>query len=442
MSEMKKEDIIKKVRKCGLVGAGGGGFPTHVKIDAQVDTIIANGAECEPLLSTDRYIMETRAKEIVEGIRIVKQATGAENIFITLKKKYTHAVEEFNKVTGMSSDIEMFLLENYYPAGDEFELVYNIAGKVIPEGGIPLDVGVVVINVNTLLNIFHAVNNGIPVVKRWVTVAGELEEPYIAEVPVGIAVKELINAGKPRIADYLIIAGGPMMGKVVEGSFCITKLCGGVLVLPPDNPVVIKQGMDISVQKRRAKSVCDQCFDCTIVCPRNLLGHDLSPHLIMRNLFISPENSVHLSNAYLCSECGLCDMFGCPMELSPRGLLRAAKEELSRQGIKNPHNRSDLTVHPERGYRRVNHDRLMARIGVKKYDMHELPVRNITTKCIKISLSQHTGVPASPVVKKGQKVKTGDLIADIPKDSLGARVHAGIDGTVRQITDSFVEIKS
>lgn len=439
---MNKKEIVEKVKKCGVVGAGGGGFPTHIKINAQVDTLIANGAECEPLLCTDQYIMETRAKEIIEGLRTVKHATGANNVFLALKEKCTGAIEELNKVIGMSSDIEMFLLENYYPAGDEFELVYNISGKVIPEGGIPSDVGAAVINVNSLLNVFHAVNDDSPVVKRWVTVAGELKEPYIAEVPVGIAVKELIDAGKPGIADYSIIAGGPMMGEVVKDTFYITKLSGGVLVLPPDNPAVIKQGMDISVQHRRGKSVCDQCFDCTIVCPRNLLGHDLSPHLIMRNLFIAPADSVHLSNAYLCSECGLCDMFGCPMDLSPRGLLRAAKEKLNEQGSENPHNSSKLSVHPERSYRRVNQDRLMVRIGMKKYETHELPVKNIETGCVKISLSQHTGVQATPVVKKGQKVKEGDLIGDIPEGSSGARVHAGIGGVVRQVTDGFVEIQA
>jgi Na+-translocating ferredoxin:NAD+ oxidoreductase RnfC subunit len=437
---MNRKEIIEKVKSAGVVGAGGGGFPTHVKIDAKVDTVIANGAECEPLLSTDRYIMETKAREIVDGLSFVKQTTGAKNLYVALKKKYAKAIEAFNKLIGMSSDIELLLLDNYYPAGDEFELVYNATGRIIPEGGIPLNVGTVVINVNSLLNIFDAVNKDRPVTKRWITVAGELAEPYMAEVPIGISIAELIEKGKPKIADYKILAGGPMMGKIVDKDFMITKLTSGVLVLPVDNMSIIKHSMNISVHKRRGSSMCDQCSDCTIVCPRNLLGHDLAPHMIMRNLFIAPERSVHLTNAYLCCECGLCNMFACPLDLSPRELLRESKRRLGSKGISSPHTKADLTPHPERDHRRVSQERLMLRLGVKKYDMHDFKIKNIDTDRVEISLIQHIGVSGKPIVKKGQEIKAGDLIADIPQGSLGAAVHSSIDGAVDKVSKDFITI--
>ncbi|MBN2407527.1 MAG: 4Fe-4S dicluster domain-containing protein [Elusimicrobia bacterium] len=436
---MEKKDIIERVRRAGVVGAGGGGFPAHVKIAASVDTVIANGAECEPLLSTDRYLMENRAAEIMQGLGHVKKTTGAKNVFIALKKKYPEAAESVRKAAARDKSVRVALLDNYYPAGDEFELVYNITGRIIPEGGIPLSVGAVVINVNTLVNINAAVESDTPVVTRWVTVAGEVEEPYIAEVPVGISAGELIDRAVPLLKDYAVIAGGPMMGKVVERSFSITKLCGGLIVLKPDHPLVAKHSAGFEAMARRAKSTCDQCFDCTIVCPRNLLGHNLSPHMIMRNFFIGGDQ-VHLTNAYLCSECGLCNMYACPLDLSPRDMLRKTKKELAEKGIKNPHSLSDLKAHPEREFRRVNTDRLMARLDIDSYDMHDIRVKTVDTGKVRIPLSQHIGTPASPVVSEGDRVKKGDLLAGIPADKLGAAVHSSISGTVKGFSSEYIEI--
>lgn len=436
------KNIISIIKECGIVGAGGGGFPTHVKVNAEVEYIVANGAECEPLLSTDRYIMETYPQQIVEGLRAVKSAVKAQKAVIALKKKYRKAIDSFNRIIGMSSDIELYLMDNYYPAGDEYEIVYNTTGRTIPEGGIPLDVNVVVINVNTLLNVFSAVTAAEPVTRRWVTVTGELKEPYIAEVPVGISVGELLKAGYPAIPEYTIIAGGPMMGKIVDETFRITKLCSGVIVLDNDNPAVIKHKQSIVSMKRRGRSVCDQCFDCSITCPRNLLGHSLHPHKIMRNLFIAPENdTVHITNAYLCCECGLCDMYACPLELSPRGLLREAKEKLAAAGIANPHNNSNLNVDAERDFRRVSQKRLMVRMGIDKYDIKNLPVKTIDAGNVQIPLKQHIGANSQPVVKKGQKVSRGELLAEIPSGKLGARIHSSISGTVTGVNDNYIGIK-
>ncbi|MDA3792917.1 MAG: 4Fe-4S dicluster domain-containing protein [Elusimicrobia bacterium] len=440
---MERKEILKKIKAAGVVGAGGAGFPSHMKISADVDTVIANGAECEPLLSTDRYLMETKAEEIAGGLRFIGRTTGAGNLYIALKKKYKKAVDAFNSVLGSTSDIELILLDNYYPAGDEFELVYDIAGRLIPEGGIPLDVGAVVTNVNTILNIYIAVEKDKPVTTRWITVAGDLKEPFLADVPVGIKISELIKKAKPNSEDYKIVAGGPMTGEIVDGNFRVTKLGGGVLVLPEDSPVIIKKERTAESWEKKAKSTCDQCFDCSIICPRNLLGHDLEPHKIMRNLFIAPENlPVHLTNSFLCSSCGLCDMYACPMDLSPRALLAQTSAELTEKGIKSPHNRIDLEEHPERNYRRVSTDRLTARLDIDKYEMHEnYKVKTIKAADVLISLKQHIGVSAVPAVKKGDNVKKGDIIAEVPGNQLGANIHSSIDGAVSAVTKENIEIK-
>ncbi len=436
--------MIEKVKNAGVIGAGGAGFPTHIKIAAEVEIVIANGAECEPLLSTDRYLMENNAREIIEGLQLAARATKADKVYLALKRKYKQAVSALEKALEETGyDIEIYLMDNYYPAGDEVDMVQNVTGRIVPEGGIPLDVDCVVTNVNTLLNLYRAVENNTPVTRRWLTVCGELSEPYIAAVPVGISAGELVAAGKPTTDDYLLVSGGPMTGNIVDGEHRITKACGGIIVLPPDNRTAVKKSRDTSTVYRRGQSMCDQCFECSIVCPRNLLGHALKPHEIMRSLFISPEQSqVDLTMAYLCCECGLCDMFACPMDLSPRDMLVQLREELQEAGIENPHHEKNTELHPEREYRRINADRLTIRLGLDKYDLHDFPVKEITTDKVRIPLSQHVGAPSQPVVEKGEAVKEGDLIADIPPETLGAKIHASIDGRVTDITENHIEISA
>jgi len=292
------------------------------------------------------------------------------------------------------------------------------------------------LNVNTLYNISNAIEKDLPVTRRWITVAGEVENPFMAEVPIGITVGEIIDRAVPRIQDYTIIAGGPMMGMKAERSFSITKKCSGVLVLPPDNACSVKHSVSSDILKKRGASVCDQCFDCSIACPRNLLGYDLQPHIMMRNLFMnSSEEPAHVHNALLCSECGLCDMYACPLELSPRRMLAQVKEKASPAEIKHMNE-----IHPERDFRRIDQDRLMTRLGLDKYKYDVLSVENIETRNVRLDLQQHTGSTAVPVVKKGEKVKLGQLIGEIPQGELGARVHASIDGIVSDVNPGSVSI--
>ena len=436
---MEPGSIVRKVADAGVCGAGGGGFPTHVKLSAKAEAVIANGAECEPILSTDRHLMETRAGEIVEALRIARAATGAGSAYIALKGKYSEAVKSIKRAAGESSDVKVLILEDYYPAGDEFELVYRALGRIIPEGGIPLDSGAVVLNVNTLLNIFRAVKESAPVTGRWVTVAGEVKEPYMAEVPLGTAASELIKAARPLIEDYAVISGGPMTGVIRDEDFLIDKVTGGVLLLPEDHPVVVKKRLTPEASERRGRSVCDQCFDCTVLCPRYLLGHLLEPHRIMRSLFVGDEHpKEHMSNSCLCCECELCTMYACPLDLSPSGIIRGIKRTLSEKGVKNPHRSSELETHPERGFRRVSSERLTARLDIGKYDNPALPVRDVEVSSVAIPLKQHAGLAARPVVEPGREVNEGDLIADIPEGELGSAVHASIAGKVTSVDSDFI----
>jgi len=203
------------LRNMGVVGAGGAGFPTHIKVANKCDVVIGNGTECEPLLSNDKYIIEKEGEEVVKGLELVMQSTGAKKGIIALKKKYLSVSGNIKKAIAGKKNISLFLLEDYYPAGDEFILVQEITGKVIPEGGIPTDIGCLVNNVETLRNIYAA-TKGKAVTKRTLTCTGEVKRPGIIIARVGTPFREILNICEPTIEDFAVIVGGAMMLSLIH----------------------------------------------------------------------------------------------------------------------------------------------------------------------------------------------------------------------------------
>jgi len=446
-------DIVAKVRDAGVVGAGGAGFPTHVKLAAKVDTVIANGAECEPLLHADQHLLARYPKVIVRGLRLAMQATGAERGIVALKREYKKAVAALERALRGDENISLHLLGSYYPAGDEFVLVHDVLGRMVPEGGIPLEVGVVVNNVGTLFNVARAAE-GVPVTHRYLTVTGEVKNPATLRVPIGTVFGQVVewaggttNAASRLTEDELaFVAGGPMMGRIVQTTDVVTKMTGGLVVLPSDNAVVTWMTKPLAHAIRRGMSICDQCRDCTDLCPRHLLGHDLVPHEIMRSINYGLEEPTHIiTAAVLCCECRLCEAYACPQGLSPMLYYREVKRNLAEAGWKNAvHRRKELTLHEMFEYRRVPMARLIDKLGLTSYRGYaaSLDEREWQPKEVRIPLKQHIGVPAEPIVKEGTSVKRGDLIASIPKDKLGANVHASINGVVREVTDACIRVET
>ena len=155
--------------QAGVVGAGGAGFPTHVKLNCKADIVLANGAECEPLLRVDQQMMLLRAADVVRGLKLAMKACGAKEGVICIKAKHKEAIQALEKAC--SAGVSVFQLKDYYPAGDEQQMVYDATGRIVPVGGIPIDAGVVVQNVSTLLNILAA-SKGVPVTHKYLTVTG------------------------------------------------------------------------------------------------------------------------------------------------------------------------------------------------------------------------------------------------------------------------------
>jgi Na+-translocating ferredoxin:NAD+ oxidoreductase RnfC subunit len=450
------QDLVDAVRAAGVVGAGGAGFPTHVKLAANVDTVIANGAECDPLLQCDQRLMESRAAEMVRGVLLAMEATGASRGILALKDEYLDAISALQRAiraAGEGSGLSLLLMESRYPAGDEFVLVYEATGRLVPETGLPLHVGCLVQNVQTLFNIARAAK-GAAVTHRLLTVAGAVARPVTLWAPVGTAIGDVLawagGVQPPRWSertaeDYAVVVGGPMMGQVAgDLAQPVTKMTSGLLVLPLDNVVVRYMTRPAASWVRRGMSTCDQCRDCTDLCPRYLLGHELEPHEVMRAINYGQDRpSSKVTAAVLCCECRLCEAYACPLELSPMAYYVTIKQELRAQGWRNDvHKRTDFEPHSMREYRLVPTHRLIARLGLTEWEHQSCPLdeRQYSPERVSIPLRQHIGAPAKPVVGAGDAVSVGDLIAEIPQDALGANIHASIAGCVSRVDGATIEI--
>lgn len=436
---LKMNHIIDKIKECGVVGAGGAGFPTHVKISGKAKTIVVNGAECEPLLRVDQQLMALKANEVVKGLEVVMEVAGAKEAVIALKGKYTNAIVALEKeIQGKS--IKVHQLGDFYPAGDEHVTVYESTGELVPQGDIPLKVDCIVINVETLINVAKAVK-GEPVINTYLTVTGEGGEPVTYRMPIGTAIKEVLQVAGYQLDDGMkVIEGGPMMGRVVgDLTDPITKATKGLIVLPAEHPLIARKTLSIEKIVRQSMSACIQCRYCTDLCPRYLLGHKLEPHKIMRSLkhFQGQEEIVKM--AMSCSECGACEQYACVMGLSPRVVNATLKMELGSKGIKPNKASDDQAANRLHEHRKIPINRLISRIGLTDYDLAApLDEKEHTVEQVHIMLRQHVGAPSEPVVGIGQKVERGQLIAKVPEGALGANIHASISGVIKDVSDRIV----
>lgn len=440
-------ELLESIKAGGVVGAGGAGFPTHIKLNAKVDTLIINAAECEPLLETDKYLMRHATEALIEGIEIVGLQLGVNRKVIGLKEKYHNEIKRLQEViTEKGYNIEIYLSRNFYPTGDEQILVKEIIGKSIPEGGIPLDVGVVVSNVTTIINVYEAQKNK-PVISKIITITGEVKNPILLEVPIGVSIKRCIEmAGETSIVDYSVILGGPMMGEVIFkediANRYVTKTLGAIIVLPQDHHIFNVNKTTISTAIARASSACIQCRMCTDLCPRYLIGHNLNPHKIMRAIGSGEKNLDVYKEALLCCECGICEMYACPMGLSPKTVNQHIKKLFSGKGIRFE-KKIDKTceAHEMREYRKVQTDRLIARLGLSKYQNIHLDdlikYEVVKGEILSINTKQHIGVRSIPSVKVGDTVLIGDCIAQIPENALGANIHSSISGEVIEVNENI-----
>jgi electron transport complex protein RnfC len=324
--------ICESVRQAGIVGMGGAGFPTRVKIEPNPrlakNALIINGCECEPYITCDYRIMLEWTNKIIAGIQLAQKASGCSRVLVAIEDNKPKAIEVMNtalKNTRNCKDIKVVSVKTKYPQGGERQLIKAVLNKNVPTGGIPPMIGVVVLNVATTAAIAEAVVCDIPLTHRVVTVTGEaIAKPGNYYVPVGISVEDLIEfCGGVTQKSAKVVLGGPMMGiAIADLKTPLTKTSNAVTVLTKEQIGKAKFA--------RRQTACIRCGRCLEVCPENLNPTKIA-HAVKHNLLDVAER--YYMNA--CIECGCCSYI-CPANIEITGYIKTGKIFVARQKKKVP----------------------------------------------------------------------------------------------------------
>jgi Na+-translocating ferredoxin:NAD+ oxidoreductase RnfC subunit len=426
---------IEDIQNKGVVGAGGAGFPTHIKLQAKPEILIMNAAECEPLLHKDKELLHHFTDEVLEGFHIALTLTGASRGIIGIKKKHHSLISILQQK--ISKNMEVISIGDFYPAGDEITLIYLTTGRIVEPGQLPITAGCVVQNVETLMNLA----NPEPVTEKYLTVAGAVRQPLTLKVPIGTSYREVLSRFNITARDARIRSGGLMMGVLeTDMNAVVTKTTGGLIVLPSDHACVqiYERYLTPSQTDRMAKAACDQCSFCTELCPRYLLGYPVRPEMAMRNrMFTQPDWTLHHNGNAYCCECNLCTLFSCPEGLDPKGATCIEK----RMKHASPWQGLPVKPHPMMNYRKVPIEKLKQRLDVMKYrDEAPFDSSPIEPEQVRIPLKQHIGKPAVSTVEINQHIKRNELIGR-PDTGVSTSIHASIDGQVVEMNEKEIVIQ-
>ncbi|MBC3797666.1 electron transport complex subunit RsxC [Acetobacterium tundrae] len=320
LEKMDAESIKNMILNAGIVGLGGATFPTHVKLtvppDKKVDSIILNGAECEPYLTADHHLMRTQAEKIVLGLKVAMKAVGVEKGFIGIEDNKGEAIQALTKAIGNDLNLEIYSLHTKYPQGAEKQLITAITGREVPSGGLPADAGVVVMNVGTAAQIAESMTTGMPLYKRLLTCTGDaIKNPQTLAIRIGVSFQSVIDQCGGFISEpQKVISGGPMMGvSQFETEVPVIKGTSGILCLT-------KEFANVSIP-----SNCIRCGKCLSVCPIHLEPLNLAEYSQKNKWKQCEEN--HIMD---CIECGSCSYI-CPAKRTLVSSIRVAKREIVAQ---------------------------------------------------------------------------------------------------------------
>ncbi|VEU83001.1 RnfABCDGE type electron transport complex subunit C [Acholeplasma hippikon] len=312
IEKLTKEDYIKIAKDAGLVGLGGSGFPTYIKLNtkSKIDIVLANGVECEPKLISDYELMMNHPEELIKGLIYAMNAVGAKQGVIAVKKKYVELVERLNFALAAfhDYDIKVTPVGNYYPQGWELEAIKSATGIVVPQGKLPGDYGVIPFNVSTLQSLYHAVKFGLPVLERYFVISGDGAVNKSFKARIGTSIQSLLDiAGgyiEPSIPKTLIL-GGPMMG---------SSLLSDDIVLQHTTTSLIVQNTPFLDE-----DPCIHCASCVYSCPVSL-----QPVQIMNAVKAEDKDFLKALTVNKCIECGLCS-FVCPSKIHLTDYMRQGK---------------------------------------------------------------------------------------------------------------------
>ena len=334
--EVAMHELKQTMKDAGLVGDGGAGFPSYAKLAEGADTLIINGSECEPLLYTDYILMKREMPLILAGIQSVIWSLGVKRALFCIKE---HTAKRLSLSDGeaLSTHINVKVMPNVYPIGDEISLIYQATGRLIRPGSLPISKGILVYNVETMYNLGRAVKYFEPVTMKWLTVGGDVKEPRVVRVPIGTPVADLFERlGVEVDEDHVVIDGGPSMGKIINHNIAeVAKTTKALLVLPKNTRAVESKLINKKMAVTRAETACCQCTRCTDMCPRALLGYPLEPHKMVRTAMsavVAMPNMV--LSATLCCGCGICESLACSQGISPKAVINNYKELLAKNKLR------------------------------------------------------------------------------------------------------------
>ncbi|NMA84793.1 MAG: electron transport complex subunit RsxC [Epulopiscium sp.] len=313
--KMSREAILEKIKEAGIVGMGGAGFPTFIKlsppIEKKIDTILLNGAECEPYLTSDHRVMLEETERVVEGLRIILHLFPGAKGYIAIEDNKKDAIAKMKEATKDDENIEVAILKTKYPQGSEKQLIYACTKREVPSGKLPADVGCIVQNIDTVVAIHRAIVRGRPLMRRIVTVTGgAIQNPKNFKVRIGTTYRELIEAAGGFKEDPVkIISGGPMMGTPLFSlDIPIIKTSSAILCLT-------KEETELSAER-----ACIRCGKCVDVCPMNLLPLSLNFHSLHEEW-----DAFEKENGLDCMECGSCSYI-CPAKRHLLQSIRTGKQ--------------------------------------------------------------------------------------------------------------------
>ena len=321
-----RDDLLAAVRASGLVGLGGAGFPTHVKLafpEGKIDTLIVNGAECEPYITVDNRECIDNSWDILSGIKIIKETLKIKEVVIAIEKNKPQAIKALSDIARQEApgkdEIRVMQLNSVYPQGAEKVLIYSATGRKVPPGKLPADVGCLVMNVASVAFIARYIKSGKPLVSRSLTVDGSaICEPKNVRVPIGINVGEVIDfCGGFKTDPHKIITGGPMMGLAVIST--------DIPVMKQNNAILAFSQKD-SLKK---ETDCINCGRCASACPFHL-----RPGVISRYVRLGDVDKLNSIGAAVCMECGSC-AFSCPAGKPLVQNMRLAKSMIREAAKKN-----------------------------------------------------------------------------------------------------------
>jgi len=322
-----KDDFLKAVRASGLVGLGGAGFPTHVKLafkeDSGVDTLIINAAECEPFITVDHRECIDNSWDVLSGVYTLKELLGFKYVYIGIEDNKSDAFTQLMKVAADEADwddtVKLVMLPSQYPQGAEKVLIQSVTGRQVPPGKLPSDVGVVVMNVQSVSFLGRYLKTGKPLVSRSLTVDGSaITEPKNIRVPIGTLISDIIDfCGGFKGTPYKVISGGPMMGMSIYDV--------NVPLLKNNNAVLAFSADTVKVKTERA---CIRCGRCVDACPMSLM-----PTKIETRAHLKDADGCAAAGAMTCMECGSC-AYACPSGRPLVQYMRLAKAVIREESAK------------------------------------------------------------------------------------------------------------